>query len=90
MNPLGTELVRDLVSLIQRAEADDACHVLVFTSSAPDYFIAHVDVMRINEYREHAAKVTGEPSIAILFRHLSASRNVTIAQIEGRVRARSR
>ena len=34
MNFLGTELVRDLVSLIERAEADDACHVLVF-SSAP-------------------------------------------------------
>lgn len=29
MNPLGPELVRDLVSLIQRAEADDAVQVLV-------------------------------------------------------------
>jgi enoyl-CoA hydratase/carnithine racemase len=29
MNLLGTELVRDLVSLIQRAEADDVCHVLL-------------------------------------------------------------
>ena len=60
MNLLGTELVRDLVSLIQRAEADDACHVLVFTSADPDYFISHVDVTRINEYREQAAKLTGE------------------------------
>ena len=63
MNLLGTELVRDLVSLIQRAEADDACHVLVFTSADPDYFISHVDVTRIKEYREQAAKLTGEPSI---------------------------
>ena len=86
MNLLGTELVRDLVSLIQRAEADDACHVLVFTSADPDYFISHVDVIRINEYREEAAKLTTEPSIGILFRYLSASRLVTIAQIEGRVR----
>jgi len=30
MNLLGTELVRDLVSLIQRAEADTALRVLVF------------------------------------------------------------
>src|SRR5262245_40592408 len=52
----------------------------------PDYFISHVDVTRISEYREQAAKLTGEPSIAILFRRLSASRLVTIAQIEGRVR----
>ena len=86
MNLLGPELVRDLVSLIQRAEADDAVQVLVFTSADPDYFISHVDVTRIAEYREEAAKLTGEASIALLFRHLSASRLVTIAQIEGRVR----
>src|SRR5262245_51803423 len=86
MNLLGPALVRDLVSLIQQAEADDAFKVLVFTSADPDYFIAHVDVTRIKEYREEAAKLTGEPSIALLFRHLSASRLVTMAQIEGRVR----
>jgi enoyl-CoA hydratase/carnithine racemase len=87
MNLLGPALVRDLVSLIQRAEADDAVRVVVFKSADPDYFISHVDVTRINEYRAEAAKLTGEPSIALLFRHLSASRLVTIAQIEGRVRA---
>src|SRR5262245_28086813 len=86
MNLLGTELVRDLVSLIQQAEADPTFQVLVFASADPDYFISHVDVTRINEYREQAAKLTGEPSIAMLFRYLSASRLVTIAQIEGRVR----
>jgi enoyl-CoA hydratase/carnithine racemase len=55
MNLLGPELVRDLVSLIQRAEADDSIHVLVFKSADPDYFISHVDVTRIKEYREEAA-----------------------------------
>jgi enoyl-CoA hydratase/carnithine racemase len=87
MNLLGPELVRDLVSLIQRAEADDAVRVLVFRSADPDYFISHVDLTRIDEYRAEAAKLTGEASIALLFRYLSASRLVTIAQIEGRVRA---
>jgi len=87
MNLLGPELVRDLVSLIQRAEADEGVRVLVFTSADPDYFIAHVDVTKIAEYRQEAAKLTGEASIALLFHHLSASRLVTIAQIEGRVRA---
>jgi len=86
MNLLGPDLVRDLVSLIQRAEADDAVRVLVFRSADPDYFISHVDVTRIPAYREEAAKLTGEASIALLFRRLSASRLVTIAQIEGRVR----
>jgi enoyl-CoA hydratase/carnithine racemase len=87
MNLLGPELVRDLVSLIQQAEADNVLKVLVFKSADPDYFIAHVDVTRITEYREEAAKLTGEASIGLMFRHLSGSRLVSIAQIEGRVRA---
>jgi enoyl-CoA hydratase/carnithine racemase len=87
MNLLGPELVRDVVALIQEAEADDTVRVLVFTSADPDYFISHVDLNRINEYRAEAAKLTGEASIALLFHHLSASRLVTIAQIEGRVRS---
>ena len=86
MNLLGPELVRDLVSLIQQTEADDSIHVLVFKSADPDYFISHVDVTRIAEYGELAKQLTGEPSIAMLFHYLSASRLVTIAQIEGRVR----
>src|SRR3954454_17787634 len=84
---LGPELVRDLVSLIQEAEADDSLRVLVFRSADPDYFISHVDVTQIKEYRAEAAKLTGGGSIALMFRHLSASHLITIAQIEGRVRA---
>ena len=87
MNLLGPELVRDLVSLIQGAEADDGIRVVVFRSADPEYFISHVDLNRIAEYRQEAAKLTGEASIALLFRYLSASRLVTIAQVEGRVRA---
>jgi enoyl-CoA hydratase/carnithine racemase len=86
MNLLGPELVRDLVALIQRAEADATVKVLVFSSADPAYFISHVDLSKVPEYRAEAAKLTGEPSIALLFRYLSASRLVTIAQIEGRVR----
>lgn len=73
MNLLGPELVRDLVSLIQQAEADDEMQVIVFRSADPDYFISHVDVTRIKENREPATKLTGEPSLGLLFRHLSTS-----------------
>jgi hypothetical protein len=41
-----------VASLIQRAEADDAIQVLPFKSADPDYFISHVDVTRIKEYRQ--------------------------------------
>ena len=86
MNLLGPALVRDLVSLLERAEADERLGVLVFRSSDPDYFISHVDVTKIAEYRAEAAKLVGEPSLALLFRYISASRLVSIAQIEGRAR----
>jgi len=87
MNLIGPALVRDLVSLIQEAEADDAVQVLVFKSGDPDDFISHVDVTQAKEYRAEAARLTGEASLASLFRRLSVSRLVTIAQIEGRTRA---
>jgi enoyl-CoA hydratase/carnithine racemase len=86
MNLEGPELISDLVSLIQQAEADEAVQVVVFKSADPDYFISHVDVTRIKENREAAAKLDGNPSIGQVLRHMSASRLVTIAQIEGRVR----
>jgi enoyl-CoA hydratase/carnithine racemase len=86
MNLMGPEMVSDLVSLIQYAESDEDIKVIVFKSADPDYFISHVDVTRVKENREQAARLTGEPSIGLLFRHLSASRLVSIAQIEGRVR----
>jgi enoyl-CoA hydratase/carnithine racemase len=86
MNLLGPELVRDLVSLIQQAEVDDSVSVVVFKSADPDYFISHVDLNRVAEYRAEAAALTGEASIASLFRYISESPLVTIAQIEGRAR----
>src|SRR5215470_11856957 len=89
MNLLGPELVRDLVSLIQQAEADNAAKVLVFRSGDPDYFISHVDVTRIEEYRGEAAKLIGEASIGLLFRRLSASQLVSIAQILMRIRSQA-
>jgi enoyl-CoA hydratase/carnithine racemase len=86
MNLLSPQLVQDLVSLIQAAEPDDGLRVLVFRSADPDYFISHVDVTRVGEYRDAAVRLVGEPSLGLLFRHLSASRLVSIAQIAGRVR----
>ena len=86
MNLQGPELIRDFVSLIQQAEANETVKVIVFKSADPDYFISHVDVTRIKENREAAAKLDGVTSIGLMLRHLSSSRLVSIAQIEGRVR----
>ena len=63
LNLIGPELVGDLVTLIQQAEDDDDVRVVVFKSADPDYFIAHVDLNRVAEYRDSAAKLAGEPSL---------------------------
>jgi len=61
MNLLGPELVRDLVTLIRHAEADNTLRVLVFKSVDPDYFISHVDVTKIQEYRIDRRAVDSPP-----------------------------
>ena len=85
MNLFGPELIGDLASLIKQAEVDASLKVMVFKSGDPDYFISHVDVTRIKENREAAAKLGGDASIGLMLRHLSTSRLISIAQIEGRV-----
>lgn len=85
MNLIGPELVRDLVSLIGWAESTGV-RVVVFSSADPDYFISHVDLNQVAQYRAEAARLVGEPSIGLLFRRVSEAKFVSIAQIEGRVR----
>src|ERR1051325_12207470 len=75
MNLEGPELISDLVSLIQQAEADEAVQVIVFKSADPDYFISHVDLTRIKELRGETAAL-GDVSAGLLLRRLSASRLV--------------
>ncbi len=86
MNLLGPALVQDLVTLIPKLDEDDGPRVVVFSSADPDFFIPHVDMTKIAEYRQIAAKLVGEPSIGLLFRRLSLTKAVTIAQISGRAR----
>src|ERR1700761_538781 len=86
MNLIGPELVGDLVSLIEALDRGEPTHVVVFSSADPDFFIPHVDVSKVREYRQAAAQLTGEASIGLLFRRLSQTNAVTIAKIEGRVR----
>ena len=86
MNLLGPAMLRDLVAMLRQLEQDPRVQVLVFRSADPDYFIPHVDITRVPEYRDIAMQLDGEPSLALVFRHLSTSRLVSIAQVEGRVR----
>jgi enoyl-CoA hydratase/carnithine racemase len=86
INMLGPELVRDLVDLITEFDRSEEINVAIFKSANTDFFISHVDVTKVAAYRQEAARLTGEASIGMLFRRLSETKVVTIAQVEGRAR----
>jgi enoyl-CoA hydratase/carnithine racemase len=86
MNLLGKAMVADLVSLIRILDKGEPHRVVVFSSAHPEFFIPHVDITEVTAYREIAASLTGQASLGLLFRRLSETKAVTIAQIAGRVR----
>src|SRR5713226_9118131 len=86
INLIGPALVSDLVSLIELLDHGEPYRVVVFSSANRDFFIPHVDLTKVSEYRQAAAKLTGEPSLSLLLRRLSETKAITIAQIAGRVR----
>jgi enoyl-CoA hydratase/carnithine racemase len=87
LNLIGPALVSDLVVLIEELDRGDTHRVVVFSSADADFFIPHVDLEQVAEYRQAAARLTGEASLGLLFRRLSQTKAVTIAQVSGRVRA---
>jgi len=87
MNLLGSESVRDLSFSHSANQGGQGRQGARVQERRRRLFHFPADLTKINKYGTEAAKLTGEAPIALLFRHLSASRPVTIAQIEGRVRA---
>ncbi|WP_322066274.1 hypothetical protein [Burkholderia ubonensis] len=53
MNLIGTKFVRDIVSLINVLDRGDY-RVVLFTSAHADFFIPHVDVTQVKEYRKRS------------------------------------
>jgi enoyl-CoA hydratase/carnithine racemase len=88
LNLMGPAFVRDLIDLLDELDGTDDVRVVVFDSAVPDYFLAHVDVAKIAEYTKETQRIGGSVagSLGGLLRRLSETRQMTIAQIEGRAR----
>ncbi|MEX3945647.1 enoyl-CoA hydratase/isomerase family protein [Paraburkholderia sp. BR10937] len=88
MNLIDPSLVRDLVDMLEELEHDKNIGVVVFSSSDPEFFIPHVDITRVPEYTDEAARIGGPASGGLggLLRRLSDARPVTIAQVAGYAR----
>ncbi|MFI8304534.1 enoyl-CoA hydratase/isomerase family protein [Streptomyces sp. NPDC085927] len=88
INLIGPEVVRDLVGLLEELSHPDSVRVVVFDSADPDFFFPHVDLTKVPEYTDEAAKGggPGDASLGMLFHKLSQIPAVTIAKLRGRAR----
>jgi enoyl-CoA hydratase/carnithine racemase len=86
LNLLGQTIIHDLVDLVQHVETNDDIRVVVFRSSVPNYFISHFDMTQLDEVRQQLTRAMLEPSLGVFFKRLSTLKQVSIAEIAGRVR----
>jgi enoyl-CoA hydratase/carnithine racemase len=86
LNLLGQTIIHDLVDLVQHVEANDDIRVIVFRSSVPNYYIGHFDMTQLDEVRQQLTRAMLEPSLGVFLKRLSTLKQVSIAEIAGRVR----
>lgn len=87
LNLFTPRTYKALRTLVELLENDQAVKVIVFDSSAPDYFMAHYDLLaREGNENTEGAEASPEsewPGFVLRFARLSA---VTIAEVRGRAR----
>lgn len=86
LNIFDPDLVTALRELMDDLEADDAVRVVVFDSANPEFFMAHVDLLRAEEFDQTPQPATGLvawPDLAVRFERAPF---VTVSAIRGRAR----
>ena len=81
MNLLGSQTYEEMWALLNDLEGDEEVQVIVFDSSATDYFIMHVDLVNAGKALREPAK-----SWPLFVQRLAQMPVVSIASIRGRVR----
>ncbi|WP_244519803.1 MULTISPECIES: enoyl-CoA hydratase/isomerase family protein [unclassified Ensifer] len=85
LNIIGPTEVRELVKILEQAEADPNVKVIVFDSAVPGYFIAHYDLLKPLEASTGMEPgPTGMHPVPDLMVRLSRLKAVTIVSIRGR------
>lgn len=86
LNLFDPDMVAELNTALTGWETGDAVKVVVFESANPDFFMAHVDLMRSDQFDRNPQPVTGLalwPDIAV---RLEAASFLTVCSIRGRAR----
>lgn len=85
INLFDQEMSDELQALVAELENDDEVKVVVFDSADPDYFLAHVDLVKTGEF-DLEPKATGLASFPDFLRRLEQAPFVTIGVLRGRAR----
>lgn len=86
LNLFDPDLVAELSAALDGWERDESLKVLVFESGNPDFFLAHVDLMRSAEFDRTPQPATGLaqwPDVAV---RLERAPFLTVSVIRGRAR----
>lgn len=86
LNLFDPELVSQLAALMAELEDDPETRVVVFDSADPDYFIAHVDLVKADQFDLTPQPATGLPAWPDLAIRLERAPFVTVSAIRGRAR----
>lgn len=84
VNLIVGETVSRLVEVVTELSEDPQVHVVVFTSSTPDYFFNHFDLDRVADFLPSDPQAT--PAWIDLVVRLSTAPFISIASIRGRTR----
>lgn len=86
INLFGPEMSLELIALIDQMENDDNLKVVVFESSNPEFFIAHLDVIKANDFPKGEGKTGLSKSWPDIAKRLEQAPFASIAKIRGRAR----
>lgn len=86
INLFGPEFSIELIALMDEMEADENLHVVVFESANPDFFIAHLDVLKASGFPTGEGRTGLSRSWPDVARRLEQAPFVSIASIRGRAR----
>lgn len=85
INLFDPQMSEELQHLMTRLDADDDVKVVVFESADPEYFMAHVDLVKTGEF-DLTPRATGLAILPDFIRRLEQSPFITVGVLRGRAR----
>lgn len=86
LNLFDPDLVADLASAVKAWESDESVKVVVFESGNPDFFMAHVDLERSDDFDRTPQPATGLALWPDVAARLELAPFLTVCVIRGRAR----